>query len=63
MAINTVVSIGCLGNIYNYVNVPREEAIKRYLARNDDEELGRSDHVQEWTFTDEFISYDGGFAP
>ena len=60
---NTLVVIGWLGNKSCYLNVPREEAIQRYLEHNRPyaetrEALEHHDKIQEFEFEDQFGAYD-----
>lgn len=65
---NKLISIGWLGIKRCYLNVSREEAIKRYVeeAENsilddiDEHYLVRNDLIEEFDFDDEFSAYDVG---
>jgi hypothetical protein len=64
---NKLISIGWLGVKRCYLNVPREEAIRRY-ARDEydgnpgitDESLTKDRLIEEFEFDDEFHAYDVG---
>jgi hypothetical protein len=64
---NTIVSIGCLGMTRCFLNVSREEAIKRYLATEfpdePEAELPSYVSINTVTITDEWWSYDGAWTP
>ncbi|RUX60132.1 hypothetical protein [Mesorhizobium sp. M7A.F.Ca.CA.002.12.1.1] len=60
---NKLVVIGWLGIKTCYLNLSREDAIKRYKQDNPDslfeeEALKRPDLIQEFEFEDEFGAYD-----
>ena len=58
---NTLVYIGFTGDYSCYLNVPKDEAIKRYLIENDwvtQDEAEAS--TKEFTFVDEFYAYEVG---
>lgn len=56
---NTLIVIGWLGIKTCYLNVPREEAIARYLKEEDiTDEKYIQDLITEFTFTDQFCAYD-----
>lgn len=64
MAKNTIVSIGWLGSMINYLNVSKEDAIKRYKTEHDipeDEELSTEIHISEYQVDDQWYSYDGAW--
>lgn len=64
---NTIVSIGSLGMTHCYLNVSREEAIKRYLAAefSDEPEAELPSYVSITLIDiiDEWRSYDGAWSP
>lgn len=53
---NTIIAIGYSGNMKCYLNISREEALKRFNISD-----GPFDpswhHISEFTFTDEFWAY------
>ena len=51
---NRLVVIGIIGLKRCYLNVSREDAVRRYEAA----EGQKAEHVQEFEFTDEFGAYD-----
>lgn len=53
---NKIVSIGYLGFKRCYLNVSKEEAIRRYIEAEGE----LQGDVEEFEFVDEFYSYDGG---
>lgn len=57
---NKLITIGWLGNKTAYLNVSKEDAIKRYLEDNPgyEDEIATPDFVSEFDFTDEFGVYD-----
>lgn len=62
---NRMISIGWLGVKTVYLNVSREEAIRRYKEADPDslieeEYLKRNDLIEEIEFDDEFTAYDVG---
>ena len=54
---NKIIVIGFLGNRRVYLNVPREEAIRRWKTDEGDEDFKES-LVTEIEFGDEFCTYD-----
>jgi len=62
MTKNTLVVIGWLGMRQCYLNIPREEAIRRYCAARDDDPANIENNpeglVDEFEFTDTFSAYD-----
>lgn len=59
---NTIISIGYLGYKRCYLNVPREEAIQRYMKSEGDEERPSDNMIDEAQVSDEWCSYDGAGA-
>lgn len=57
---NKIISIGMLGNYRNYLNVEKEEAIRRY--EESEGQISTADHIKECEFDDEFQSYDGAWS-
>ena len=66
---NRLIIIGFMGDKLAYLNVNREEAITRYRNQLDDGHWDKDnfiefmdkiekDHIEEFTFTDEFAVYD-----
>jgi hypothetical protein len=62
---NKLIVIGWMGVKTAYLNVPKEEAINRYMKSNfgtprsaNQEDLADFDFVQEFEFEDEFGTYD-----
>lgn len=55
---NTIIEIGYLGCKICYLNVPKEEAIKRYCETTDstEEEIADESLLDEVEFNDEFES-------
>lgn len=56
---NKIIAIGYMGSRQCYLNVSREEAMRRYRLHNDmapDEPI--IDHIAELDFDDEFSVYD-----
>lgn len=55
---NKLIAIGWMGCITCYLNVPREEAIRRYLAENliDGKDLVEN-YIHEFEFDDMFGAY------
>ena len=51
---HTLVLIGWLGTKRAYLDIPREEAIRRYKESDGDID---EEHIEEFTFTDEFGTY------
>lgn len=56
---NTIISIGYLGSMRCYLNVPRDEAIRRYIEA-EGPRMGH-ENIEEVTVTDEWQSYDGAW--
>jgi hypothetical protein len=56
---NTIISIGFTGLMRCYLNVPLEEAKKRYMKeeRISEEEFESSVTIEQIEFTDEFGTY------
>ncbi len=56
---NRLISIGWMGVKQCYLNVPREEAIRRYLADcpNEGPEVVAEGYIEEFEFDDEFGAY------
>lgn len=55
---NKLVTVGYLGCKRAYLNVSREEAVRRYCAADGVERLTEVEYVEEFTFDDEFGVYD-----
>jgi hypothetical protein len=59
---NKLIVIGCVGSKYCYLNITKEEAIKRYkVSENDyDEDYlnEKINELEEFEFDDEFKAYD-----
>jgi hypothetical protein len=59
---NTLVVIGYLGNRTAYVNLSRDEAIKRYVAEETPDttaaDLVESERIDEYEFVDKLWAYD-----
>jgi hypothetical protein len=57
---NKLIVIGWMGVKTAYLNVPREEAINRYMQSENvtSEDIEDFDFVQEFDFEDEFGVYD-----
>lgn len=53
---NTLIVIGWIGFAECYLNVEREEAIRRYLEKEGKESLD-GESVEEFTFDDHFGAY------
>jgi hypothetical protein len=53
-----LVVIGCTGIRRCYLDVPLEEATRRFLASEERTALDSSDYVDEFDFDDEFGCYD-----
>lgn len=60
-ATNTIISIGWLGGMRCYLNVPREEAIRRYMESESLEEVPDGGRIHEIQVEDEWGSYDGAW--
>ena len=60
---NTIISIGYLGCMRCYLNVPREEAIRRYMEAESQEEAPDPSRIHEVQVEDEWQSYDGAWKP
>ena len=69
---NRAIAIGCLGSKTVFINVPRAEAIRRYLVDNPEysDDIERIEgglapnwgdiNIKEFEFEDEFWTYDIG---
>lgn len=57
---NTLITIGWMGDKKAYLNITREEAIKRYCESEDEpvEDVREGGVVDELKFDDEFSVYD-----
>jgi len=53
---NKLISIGYIGLKRCYLNIPLEEAKRRY--QEDEEEVPDTDIIYEFEFDDEFCAYD-----
>lgn len=58
---NTIVEIGYNGAAYAFLNMPKEEAIKRYChiekISQEEFDLNKNVHIREFDFDDVFGSY------
>lgn len=60
---NRIIAIGWLGSMQCYLNVSREEALRRYLVDNPIEveyTKTQKDFIREFEFEDEFWAYSVG---
>ena len=55
---NTLIVIGWLGVRRAYLNVSREEAIRRYMEAEGEEDPPPPERITEFSFEDEFGCYD-----
>ena len=63
---HTLITIGCTGDRTAYLDVPREEAIRRFIVKKNEgmppdcqsTELDTHERITEMAFIDEFQTYD-----
>ena len=55
-----LVVIGCIGMKRAYLDISKDEAIKRYLESENQSELNDYEDVTEFEFDDEFWCYNAG---
>lgn len=60
---NTIISIGWLGLMRCYLNVPLLDAVCRWMKSEDTEQTPLPYMVTITQVTDEWQSYDGAWAP
>ena len=58
MLTNKIICVGYLGIKRCYLNVNKEDAVKRYLELLGEEMVGSEEQITEFEFTDEFGAYD-----
>lgn len=57
---NKLIVIGWIGTMIAYLNISREEAIRRWMLSEETETPPGDDMIEEFEFTDKFWTYEAG---